>query len=129
MVYSMLTGKIDIFIKNKTFKTKATGRKKVMYVLSSESEDSGSIFAMNTCHPGKPNDNLLQVLKINGISEAQENSVCLTWSKTYIPGTLHTNKNENKNSQEFCFNPSTWDTESRGSVSLRPFWGPLGGQR
>lgn len=41
-----------------------------MYVLSSESEDSGSIFAMNTCHPGKPN-NLCQVLEINGISEAQ----------------------------------------------------------
>lgn len=42
-----------------------------MYVLSCESEDSGSIFAMNTGYPGKPNDNLCEVLKINGISEAQ----------------------------------------------------------
>lgn len=69
---SMLTGKTHIFIeKKKTFKAKATRRKKVMYVLSSESEDSGSIFAKNTSYPGKSNDNLCQVLKINGLSEAQ----------------------------------------------------------
>ena len=76
-----------------------------MQLKSNDSEGTASINVMNTCHPGKHNHTLCQILKFK-ICLVQQHM--LDRNKTII-------QEYKKQKYQECwptFNPSTWESES-----------------